>query len=197
MEISVISDAISTVVYSTQGFAFSNFLLNRPYNVLSLTDTPSDQPLQTPSPSPPSSSAVHFRISAAAPPATRTLTKPRLRRIRRVKQKSLISDHDGSEGDGFFGFIDGCDFSGGDGHLGSSGGGRGWNFGGYGGANWEESSNDSISDPAFDFVYEVLCWIAMSNCLHFAFKKVVRIVADGFGDPAREKVVRMPLTPVC
>ncbi|XP_073127955.1 uncharacterized protein [Henckelia pumila] len=192
MEISVISDAISSVVYSTQGLAFSNFLLNRPCNVLSPSDASSDQP-----PSPPPSSAAPFRILAAGPPPTRTLTKPRIRRTRRVKRKSLISDYDVSGGDGFFVFSDGGDFNNGDGYFGAGGGGRGWNFGGYGGANWEESSGNSISDPAFDFVYEILCWIAMSNCLHFAFKKVVRNVADGFGDPARGKVVPMPLTPVC
>ena len=47
--------------------------------------------------------------------------------------------------------------------------------------NWEEFSSNSPSDPAFDVVYEVISWIALSNCLHFALKKVVRIVADGFG----------------
>ncbi|XP_073294378.1 uncharacterized protein [Primulina huaijiensis] len=193
MEISVISDSISPVVYSTQGLAFSNFLLNRPCNVLSPSDASPDQP-----PSPPSSSAAPFRISAVGPPPTRTLTKPRLRRTRRVKQKSLIIDYDGSGGDELFVFSDGGGCNNGDGYFGGDGGGRrGWNFGGDGGANWDESSGNSISDPAFDFVYEILCWIAMSNCLHFAFKKVVRNVADGIGDPAREKVVPMPLTPVC
>ncbi|KAK4405518.1 hypothetical protein Sango_0558300 [Sesamum angolense] len=149
MEISVISDAISSIACSTQSLGFSKFILNCPHDVLSLTDTSPDQPPQTSSP---------FHISAASSPPTRTLTKPRTRKARRVRRKI------------------------------------GWNFGGHGGANWEEFSDNSISDPAFDFVYEILCWIAMSNCLHFAFKKVVRIVADGFGD--REKVP-MRLTPVC
>ena len=79
---------------------------------------------------------------------------------------------------------------------GGGGGGGSWNFGGFGGANWEGYSSNSYNDPAFDFVYEVLSWIVLSNCLHFAFKKVVRIVADVFGDPAREKVP-MRLEPVC
>ncbi|XP_073035663.1 LOW QUALITY PROTEIN: uncharacterized protein [Primulina eburnea] len=196
MEISVISDSISTVVYSTQGLAFSNFLLNRPCNVLSPSDASADNPHRLPS-----SSAAPFRISAVGPPPTKTLTKPRLRRTRRVKLKPLIIDYDGSVGDELFVFSDGGGCNNGDGYSGgngSGGGRRGWNFGGYGGgANWDESSGNSISDPAFDFVYEILCWIAMSNCLHFAFKKVVRNVADGIGDPAREKVVPMPLTPVC
>uniref|UniRef100_K4CGA0 Uncharacterized protein n=1 Tax=Solanum lycopersicum TaxID=4081 RepID=K4CGA0_SOLLC len=64
-----------------------------------------------------------------------------------------------------------------------------------GGAD-EESSSNSFSDPAFDFVYELMCWAALSNCLHFAFKKVVRIVAGGFSDTAREKVVPVRLTSV-
>ncbi|KAL0414780.1 UNVERIFIED_CONTAM: hypothetical protein Sradi_1679700 [Sesamum radiatum] len=183
MEISVISDAISSIACSTQSLGFSKFILNRPHDVLSLTDTSSDQPPQTSSP---------FHISAASSPPTRTLTKPRTRKARRVRRK-IVLDNDGEES-GFFVFSDGGDYNSGDGYFGGGGGGKGWNFGGHGGANWEEFSDNSISDPAFDFVYEILCWIAMSNCLHFAFKKVVRIVADGFGD--REKVP-MRLTPVC
>ncbi|GFQ05726.1 hypothetical protein PHJA_002716700 [Phtheirospermum japonicum] len=178
METSVISDAISSIAHSTQSLGFSNFL-NRSNNILSLSDTLSDQPSRSPTP---------FHISAASPPPTRTLTKRRLRKTRRVRRRVVI-DYDGEE-DGIFVFSDGGGFNSGDGYFGSGGGGRGWNFGGYGGANWEEFSENSISDPAFDFVYEVLCWIAMSNCLHFAFKKVARFVGD------RGKVP-MRLTPVC
>ncbi|KAK6161073.1 hypothetical protein DH2020_004454 [Rehmannia glutinosa] len=174
MEISVISDAISSIACSTQSLASSNFLLNRPHHVLSLSDTSSDQPPQSPSP---------FHISAVSPPPTKTLTKHRLRKTRRIKRKILI-DEDGGE-NGIFVFSDGGDFHSGNGYFGSGGGGKGWNYGGYGGANWEGFSDNSIPDPAFDFVYEVLCWIAMSNCLHFAFKKVVRFVSDGFGDRKR------------
>lgn len=104
----------------------------------------------------------------------------------------------GEDDGGEFGFFfDGGDDDGAFGGGNSwGGGGSGWNFGGFGGSNWDEPSSNSISDPAFDFVYEVLSWIVFSNCLHFAFKKVVRIVAGGLGDPAREKVP-MRLTPVC
>lgn len=108
--------------------------------------------------------------------------------------KRKIAADDGGDldsGDVYFVFGDG---GGGDGYFGRGGGGKGWNSGGYGGDNWEEYSNNSIPDPAFDFVYEVLCWIAMSNCLHFAFKKVVKFASDGIG--GREKIP-MRLTPVC
>ncbi|KAL7104895.1 hypothetical protein ACP275_07G010600 [Erythranthe tilingii] len=191
MEIAVISDAISSIAYSTQSLGFSNFLLNRPHSVLSVADTSSDQQPQSPPP---------FNVFAASPPSTRTLTKPRIRKTRRVKRKILADDDcGGGEGNGSFAFTDGGNFSGGDGYFGSGGGGggdggKGWNFGGYGGSNWEEFSDNSISDPAFDFVYEILCWIAMSNCLHFAYKKVVRFVEDGFGDRGK---VPMQLTTVC
>ncbi|KAL3812951.1 hypothetical protein ACJIZ3_014219 [Penstemon smallii] len=180
MEIAVISDTISSIACSAQSLGFSNFLLKRPHNVLPLSDASSDQP-------PPP-----FHVSAASTPSTRTLTRPRLRKTRRVKRK-IVTDDDGVD-NRFFTFNDGGVFSNGDGYFGSGGGGKGWNFGGYGGSNWEEFPDDSIPDPAFDVVYEVLCWIAMSNCLHFAYKKVVRFAADGFGD--REKV-QMGLTPVC
>lgn len=67
------------------------------------------------------------------------------------------------------------------------GGGKNWDFGGFGGPHWEgdgsgESSWFWRSGFAFDFVYEVIYWIALSNCVHFAFKKVVRDFAE------REKV---------
>lgn len=185
MEISVISDAISSIAYSTHSLGFSS-LLNRPYNVLSLSDTSPDQASQSPPP---------FYISAVSPPPTRTLTRRRLRRTRRVKRKIAADDGgDLNSGDVYFVFGDGGGINNGDGYFGRGGGGKGWNSGGYGGDNWEEYSNNSIPDPAFDFVYEVLCWIAMSNCLHFAFKKVVKFASDGFGD--REKIP-MRLTPVC
>ncbi|TQD80337.1 hypothetical protein C1H46_034093 [Malus baccata] len=47
---------------------------------------------------------------------------------------------------------------------------RGWNFDGFGGNSWDESSSSSSSDPAF------------------AFKRVIRILADGLGDANMEKV---------
>ncbi|KAF3530501.1 hypothetical protein DY000_02043741 [Brassica cretica] len=81
-----------------------------------------------------------------------------------------------------------------DGPLGFGGGGggdgKGWNYGGGGG--WDESLSWSWSDPAMEFVYEVICWIALSNCVHFAFKRIVRIVTDG----EREKL-SLTLSPVC
>lgn len=184
MEISVISDTLSSIAYSTQSFGFSNFVLKRSRNVHSVSDAVSDQPPQSP---------PHLHVSAATPPATRTLTKRRLRRTRRVKRKIVLDDGGGDNE--YFAFSDGGDSgNGGGGFGGGGGGGKGWNFGGYGGANWEEFSDNSISDPAFDFVFEILCLIAMSNCLHFAFKKVVRIVAEGFGDRSK---VPMRLPPIC
>ncbi|XP_051125850.1 uncharacterized protein LOC127247846 [Andrographis paniculata] len=182
MEISAISDAISSIAYTTQSSGLSNFILNRSSNVFSLMDT-SDQ--SNPSPLP-------FNISAVSRSATRTITKPRVRKTRRVKRKVHIDD--GGEDCGIFVFSDGMDFSSGGGNSWGGGGGGGWNFGGHGWGNWEESSDNTISDPAFDFVFEILCWIAMSNCLHFAFKRVVRFVSDGFGDRGK---VPLQLTQVC
>lgn len=115
------------------------------------------------------------------------------RKKNRTRKRSLAGD-DGEE-DGFFGDGDDGPFGG---SGGCGGGGKGWNFDGFRGQNWEddESSSPSFSDPAFDFVYEVISWIALSNCIHFAFKKVVRIVADGIGDASREKVP-VRYVPVC
>lgn len=136
------------------------------------------------------SSAV-LPVDAVAPPPVRSTacTIPRrtlLRRRRRIKRK--LSGGDGSGDEGLF-FGDGGDGGGG---FGGSGGGGGWNFNNYGGGDdWDESSS-SVPDPAFDFVYQVLSWIMLSNCLHFAFKKILRIVLDA----DREKVPRR-LAPIC
>lgn len=123
-------------------------------------------------------------IDAIAPPTIKPRTAPKklARKRCRVKRSSK------ADGDGAFADEDGGGFfDGGDGPFG--GGGGGGNFDGF---NWEESLPASPSDPAFDFVYEVLCWIVFSNCLHFAFKKVIRILAD----TEREKVP-LRLTPIC
>ncbi|MFS7934509.1 hypothetical protein Hanom_Chr05g00392371 [Helianthus anomalus] len=40
-----------------------------------------------------------------------------------------------------------------------------------------------VTDPTFDFVYEALTWFVLSNCLNFAFKRIVRIFVDGSADP--------------
>lgn len=165
MDISLIADT-ATVATAQGALGFAKFLLRRQSynNHLSI-------------------SAVIFALDALAPPPvksnySRTARKTLLRKKRRTRRK-LFSG--GEDDDGFFGD---------DGGDGPFGGGRGWNFGGFGGHNWEDESSSwsSSSDPAFDFVYEVIYWIALSNCVHFAFKKVVRLVAGGIGDAEREKV---------
>lgn len=83
------------------------------------------------------------------------------------------------DGGGFININNDGGYFGGGGSGRGGNGGKGWNFDGNGGVNWGESSNNSFNDPAFDFVYEVLSWIALSNCLHFAFKKMVRIMGRG------------------
>lgn len=130
------------------------------------------------------------RLSLSATSAVRSDTcrsssAPRalLRRSRRTRRKSL----DANSGD---------DLLSGDGDDGPFGGGNGgfggrWNFGGgdSGGWGWEEndeSGDGSSSDPAFDFVYEVVLWVALSNCTHFAVKKLGRIFEErGKVEPVR------------
>ncbi|PON88231.1 hypothetical protein TorRG33x02_160600 [Trema orientale] len=203
MDISMVADTVSIATSQGLGFAIRpNFSTSN--HQISLSDSSSDQ-------SSPSSagvlqiSAVIFPVDALAPPPVksnsfRTASRTLLRKKRRIRRRSLSGgdSDDGSEGDdgGFFGGEDGGPFFGGGGGRGFGGSGGGWNFDGFGGHNWDESSSSSPSDPAFDFVYEVISWIALSNCVHFAFKKVFRIVAGGIGDAEREKVP-MRLTSVC
>ncbi|XP_061349238.1 uncharacterized protein LOC133294564 [Gastrolobium bilobum] len=142
-------------------------------------------------------SAMIMPYDAVAPPPVKPAAYkvPRrrtlLRRKRRTKRR-LSDDGSGDAGDEGFFYGDGGDgpFGGGGGGFGGSGGGGGWNDNRFGdGHNWDEPS---LPDPAFDFVYQVLSWIMLSNCLHFSFKKIVRIVADS----AREKVPAR-LAPIC
>lgn len=175
MDVSLVAEPVNAA--STQGLGLSKFLLRR----------------QKRNNSHLSISAVLFAVDALARPTvksnyTRTARRTLVRKKRRTRRRSFSDDSEGSEeDDGFFG----DDLLGG----GGSGGGGGWNYGGFGGHNWDSSSSSS-SDPAFDFVYEVICWIALSNCVHFAFKKIVRIMADGIGDAEREKDP-MRLAPIC
>lgn len=197
----MISDTLATVA-STHGMGqgISKFLLNRHQS--SFTSNPSSDQcggtLQI---------SAGFPIDAVAPPPVRsnhvkTLPRRLIKKRRRTRRKTLKgADGNDDDGEEFFAFSgDGGDVGGpfdNNNNNWGGGSGKGWNFGGFGGSDWgDSSSNNSYHDPAFDFVYEVLSWIVFSNCLHFAFKKVVRIVSDGLGDPARGKVP-IRLAPVC
>ncbi|CAJ1940958.1 unnamed protein product [Sphenostylis stenocarpa] len=156
----------------------------------SLTDSATDQ-----------ISAMIQPYDAVAPPPVKPTTyrlrrRTLLRRKQRTKRR-LSGDHSGDTGNDVFLFGDGGDIPfGGAGGFGGGGGG-GWNFNRFGdGHNWDEPSS-SVPDPAFDFVYQVLSWIMLSNCLHFAVKKIIRIVAAGsIVDSGREKVPAR-LVPIC
>ncbi|KAL8254409.1 hypothetical protein R6Q59_032630 [Mikania micrantha] len=172
MEISIISDTLSTIATKYGhglGLGLSNFATDR-------YCSSHDQHLQV--------YALMVPIDAIAPPTIKPRTAPKklARKRYRVKRSSKS---DG--GDAFVNEDGGGFFDGGDGPFGGGGGGGGGD-GSFDGFNWDESLPDSPSDPAFDFVYGVLCWIVFSNCLHFAFKKVIRILADGVSDPERQKV---------
>ncbi|KAJ8493243.1 hypothetical protein OPV22_014964 [Ensete ventricosum] len=173
MEISaVMSDAFFSAV-ATQGLGLSAKLL-LPRCSLSLSAVDSGAPPAVVRSDP-------FR-PAAAPRAFVRRTR------RRTRRRSLTEG--GGEDDGFSGDGDGDDGPFGGGGDAGCGGGKGWNSGDQG-PGWGGSSPSS-SDPAFDFIYEVMCWIALSNCAHFAFKKMGRLLAT------RGKVFPLRLLPsVC
>ncbi|KAI3728083.1 hypothetical protein L6452_16711 [Arctium lappa] len=183
MEISLISDTLTTIATKYghgYGLGLSNFVTDRHCSSY-------DQQLQI--------NAIMVPIDAIAPPLVKPRTTPKklARKRCRVKRSSKTDGDDAyidEDGGGFFDAGDGP-FGGGGG--GDGGGGSGDNFDRF---NWDESLPASPSDPAFDFVYEVLCWIVFSNCLHFAFKRIVRILADGVSVPQRRKV-QLRFTPLC
>ncbi|XP_004508190.1 uncharacterized protein [Cicer arietinum] len=152
----------------------------------SLTDSCSDQ-----------ISAMIHPCDAVAPPPVKPSTHriPRRTLTRRKRRTRRRLSDDDSGGEGLF-FGDGGDGAfgggGGGGGFGGGGGGGDWNFNSFGdGHNWDEPSS-SLPDPAFDFVYQVLSWIMLSNCLHYALKKIIRIIVDS----DREKVPTR-LAPIC
>lgn len=165
MEISVISDNVTTIdTKHSHGLGFANSLTRR-HNFLCSPDQ--QRRLEI--------CAQVLPIDAVAPPPVKPSTIPKTGARKRARvRRRLKTDGfgaDGGDGGGFFG--------GGDGPFGGGGG----NFHGF---NWDESS-PSPSDPAFDFVYAALSWFVLSNCLHFAFKRVVRIVVDGSADPGERR----------
>ncbi|KAJ7980308.1 ATP-dependent RNA helicase A-like [Quillaja saponaria] len=195
MDISLVADTVT--VASTKGLGFAKLLLQR-------ADCNAEQSLSSSSSSSyPRYLQIYAMISpvdAVAPPPVKSNSyrirgRNLLKRKRRTRRKLAGGDSGDGEDEGFsFGDGDG-DGDGGDGSFGGGGSGGSWNYGRFGGHNWDESSPSS-SDPAFDFVYEVLSWIVLSNCLHFAFKKILRNVADWVADSEREKVP-MRLTRIC
>ncbi|CAN1281279.1 hypothetical protein LINPERPRIM_LOCUS17683 [Linum perenne] len=194
----IVADAV-TAIAGEQGLGFGvgNLVLPRQkflsINSLTASDSSADQ-------------LACFRQSSAiivdvvAPPpvkpdrfraARRTLTRKKRRTRRR-------SSTDGDSGDvgGEYGIFGGDDGGGGGGNWGSGGGG-GWDFGRFGEQNWDESSSWwSASGFAYRFIYEVIYWIALSNCVHFAFKKVVKIMASRIGDSGNSAKVRMRLASI-
>lgn len=191
----------TVTVAAAKGLGIAKLLLRSCHssNNLSMADSYAEQS----SSSSPSArvlqiSSVIFPIDAVAPPpvksnSCRVPRRTLLRRKRRTKRRLSGDDSEGFGDEGFF-FGDGGDGPFGGGGFGGSGG--GWNFNRFGeGHNWDESSS-SYSDPAFDFVYQVLSWIMLSNCLHFSFKKIVRFAADGIVGDDRGKVPRR-LAPIC
>ncbi|CAK7333302.1 unnamed protein product [Dovyalis caffra] len=190
MDISLIADTVTIATQQTLGSA--NSLLLHRQTCISLADQ--------------SSQICALIVDALAPPPVKSKTSrcSRLRKRQRIRRKSQTDGDSGDCGEEY-GFLGGGD---GDGLFGNGGGGwgdfggggRGWNFDKFGGHNWDESSwwfSSRSSGFAYGFVYEVIYWIALSNCVHFAFKKVVRTVADGIGDTGRGKVVPLRLANVC
>ncbi|KAK1277418.1 hypothetical protein QJS04_geneDACA007185 [Acorus gramineus] len=163
MEVSAITDL--SVQFQT--LTIARFLLPRQSCSISSTDAVAPPPVRSTA-----------RLSPA-PSVAQT------RRRRGKRRRPSTSEPDDGSDDGFF-------FGGGGGADGpSGGGGGGWSSGGGGGWNWGEDPPPSRSDPVFEFFYEVLCWIVLSNISHVAFKKFARLFEDGIADPSREKVVSM------
>ena len=187
MDVSLIADTVSIGTQQTLGS--TNLLLLRRQNCINLADQ--------------SSQICAVIVDALAPPPVKSKTSRRtlLRKRRRTRRRSQTDGDSGGFGEEY-GFFCGGDggglFGGGGGGYGGSG--RGWNFDKFEGHNWDEPSwwfSSRSSGFAYGFVYEVIYWIALSNCVHFAFKKVVRIVADGIGDTERGKAVPLRLTTMC
>ncbi|GLT32574.1 hypothetical protein SLA2020_072320 [Shorea laevis] len=192
MDIYAIGDSRTVATVQDLG-CFAKFYLQRPNsftcnNFLALCSdslTETSELLQI--------TAAFLPAYASAPPVVKsnykTTTRTILWRKRRIRRRTISSDDsDENEDYGFFGGDGYGTFGGGSGG-GGGGNGKGWNFNGFGGHDWDDSSSPPPwSAPALSFIYEVICWIALSNCVHFAFKKLARTVPAGIEDADREKV---------
>lgn len=198
MDLSPIHDARSV---TAQELGFAKFNLHRPHSFTCNNHIASALFQIT---------AALLPVNSFAPPAVRSNSKTstrtilsRKRRLRRRKTKSAdsgdVGDYGFLGGDvGFFG-SDGGYFGGDDayggfggGNGGGGSGGKGWNFDRFGDNDWDESSWSSSS---LHFIYDVIGWIVLSICVHFAFMKVVRSLTAGIGDAAeREKA---PIASIC
>ncbi|MCO5570903.1 hypothetical protein L7F22_024633 [Adiantum nelumboides] len=122
---------------------------------------------------------------AVAPPSVRTgghRIAPRTLayKARRTKRRSNRGrGNGGDEGpewdEGGFG---------GSGGWGGSDNGRGGND--YWGASWNEEGWwwEDASEAAFSFIYEVACWVSLTQCLQFLLKKILDVVQTGVDDSA-------------
>ncbi|KAK9059420.1 hypothetical protein SSX86_022040 [Deinandra increscens subsp. villosa] len=173
METSVLCDNVTTVNRKHRhSLGFANFLTRRHNFTLYSPDQQRRLEIR----------AQTLPIDAVAPPPVKPSTIPKTHtrkrsRVRRRQKVDGFGADDGGNAGGFFG--------GGDGPFG--GGGNDGNGGSYYGGGWDDSS-PSPSDPAFDFVYEALTWFVLSNCLLFAFKRMVRLVVDGAADPGERRL---------
>ncbi|KAK4775795.1 hypothetical protein SAY87_023756 [Trapa incisa] len=180
MDILLMADSLTSA--AAHGLGVANLLLRPAVPSVCISDPSPDQP-------PPATSPL--QISAAAFPAVQSSSCKTLpRRIRQKRRRTRRISLSGDDSD--IGTFYGDDSAGGDGpYDGGSGfyggGGGGWNFGGYG-SDDSSSRSQPGSSFAFDFIYEVVYWIAFASCTHFAFKKAVRIAADVISDAGRERV---------
>ncbi|OWM88138.1 uncharacterized protein LOC116206582 [Punica granatum] len=192
MDLLLMTDNLTSA--AARGLGFANLiLLRRSMASVSLSEPSTDQ-------SPPASSPLQIS-TAIFPPVQSNSCKTLPRRILRKRRSTRRISFSGDDSDGVGDYAPyGDDSAGGygpfDGGSGFYGGGSGgWSFGGYGSDDSSSRSHPG-SRFAFDFIYEVICWIALSNCVHFAFKKVVRIAADVVADAGRGKVP-IRLTAMC
>lgn len=214
MGLFVVSDALTTVG-GTQGLGhgISKYFLNWPQGCFTSNSSCSssdqcDGTLRI--------SAVNFPIEAVAKViSNRVGTLPRrnmkIKKRRRIKKKTVSGDDGGSQDCTGYGYEEVFDFfvgggdssspvcnnqgggggvgnnQGGGGGGGGGGSGKGGNFGGFGGSAGDGfSSDNSFYHMAFYFVYEVLSWIVLTNCLHFAYKKVLGIRASRLAAKAKK-----------
>ncbi|XP_023513728.1 uncharacterized protein LOC111778252 [Cucurbita pepo subsp. pepo] len=196
MDTSLVAGTLSMVANNGVGFAkFLNRLDFVSNYYISVTDSIADQIAPYSAAGALQLSAALFPVATIAPPPVKSISRRSasrtfLRRKRRTKRRLYSDDSEGGEVNGF----GGGDFDGSYGGGGGSGG-SGWNFDRFGGSDWDESSSSS-SNPAYYFVYEVVYWIALSNCVHFAFKKVIRFAGEAIRNSERGKL-SMRLISVC
>lgn len=151
-------EATAGIAILPQGIVYSKLVLQRNSAVVAIAAVDSISP----------------PVVVRSDPYRASVPRALVRKIRRTRRRSVKGNDGEGEDEGLSGDGDDGAFGGG-----GRGGGKGWGSDG-GDPEWDEDAERGMesSDPVFDFVYGIISFVALSNCTHFACKKIGRFMTN-------------------